>query len=283
MTDPVSPYVQKIAGLQKRTQEQQEIALLQQLELPLWNEGQRGVPNGLLRGALFGAIARGSKAYLERERMASLEGIELIYTGIRLSQDHLSLWECLVHSAKAQQLGNKCVVSTYQLLKLMDKKDTGGNRQVLYKHLAHLQATSVELQQGRFTYSGSLISETFRDESAGRIVIVLNPRIVVLFQSDQFTKVNWDIRQSLKRPLAKWLHGFYATHRNPLPMKVSTIHRLCGSEAKSLKTFTVDILIPSLDTLAKACKTYGEHFEYALVDDLIHVSRDPAKRLPKAG
>ena len=64
---------------------------------------------------------------MQRERIASLEGTEIIYTGLRLSQDHLSVWECLVHIAKAQQLGDKCVVSTYQVLKLLGKKDTGGN------------------------------------------------------------------------------------------------------------------------------------------------------------
>jgi hypothetical protein len=271
--------VQTVQNLQRRTRQQEEIALLQQLELPLWNDHQRGVPNGLLRSALFGAVARGQQAYMQRERIASLEGTEIIYTGLRLSQDHLSVWECLVHIAKAQQLGDKCVLSTYQLLKLLDKKDTGGNRQVLYKRLAELQATAIEVQQGRYTYTGSLVSEAYRDEDAGRIVISLHPRIVALYQSDQFTKVNWDIRQSLKRPLAKWLHGFYATHRSPLPMKVATLHRLCGSEAKSLKTFTNDSLIPALDDVEKACTKYGEHFEYKLAGDLVHVCRDRAKRL----
>lgn len=275
-----NPLVQSINNLQSRRRQQEEIALLQQLELPLWLDHQRGVPNGLLRSALFGAVARGQQAYMQRERIASLEGTEIIYTGLRLSQDHLSVWECLVHIAKAQQLGDKCVVSTYQVLKLLGKKDTGGNRQVLYKRLAELQATAIEVQQGRYTYTGSLVSEAYRDDGAGRIVISLHPRIVALYQSDQFTKVNWDIRQTLKRPLAKWLHGFYATHRNPLPMKVATLHRLCGSEAKSLKTFTVDSLVPALDDVAEACTKYGEHFAYTLAGDLVHVSRDPAKRLP---
>lgn len=29
--------------------------------------------------------------------------------------------------------------------------------------------------------------------------------------------------------LAQWLHGFYASHAKPFPIKIETLHRLCGS------------------------------------------------------
>ncbi len=34
------------------------------IQLPLWPEAVRGVPNSVLRSALFGAIKRGRRAYL---------------------------------------------------------------------------------------------------------------------------------------------------------------------------------------------------------------------------
>lgn len=272
--------MQKVAGIHQRKLARQA-AVMQQLGLPMWPDYHRGVPNGLLRSALFGAIARGKPIYLQRERIAALDGIDIIYTGLRLSQDHLSVWECLIHIARAQQLGDKCLVSTYQLLKLLGKKDTGGNRQVLYKRLAELQATTIELTQGRYTYSGSLISESYRDEEAGKIVICLHPRIVSLFQSDQFTQVNWDIRQGLLKPLAKWLHGFYSTHRNPVPMRAATLHRLCGSEAKTVKSFVESSLNRALEDVVAVSAKHGEHFQYRIQGDLVHVARDPAQRLPE--
>lgn len=282
MTQETRSTADIVAGIQERKEQKLQETLLKQLQLPLWSDSQRGVPNGILRSALFGAVKRGKHPYLSRESLAALEGTSIVYTGIRLSQDYLSLWECLVHATREQQLGDRCEVSTYQLLKLLGKTDTGGNRKVLYRQLAELQATAIEVKQGRYTYTGSLIDEAFRDEHAGRIIIVLNQRVVALFQSDQFTKVSWEIRQSLKKPLSKWLHGFYSTHAKPLPLKVATIHRLCGSDAKSIKDFGNDTLAAALDELSKACSKFGEHFGYAVIGDLVHVTRNPVFKLPNA-
>lgn len=274
-----------LANIKARQEAQIQQSLLQQLQLPLWAETQRGVPNGILRSALFGAIQRGRRPYLRREALASVENTSIIYTGIRLCQDYLTLWECLVHTAREQELGNRCEVSTYQLLKLMGKKDTGGNRQVLRRQLAELQATAIEVRQGRFTYSGSLIDEAYHDEELGRVVIVLNQRIVALFQSDSFTRVSWGIRKDLSKSLAKWLHGFYSTHRQPFPYTVAKIHALCGSVAKSLKNFEEETLAEALDELASVSKKHGEHFAYTIErrpggQSLVHVSRNAAIKLP---
>lgn len=273
----------KLTQIRARADRQLQENLLKQLQLPFWTDAQRGVPNGLLRSALFAAVKRGNHPYLRREILPSLDGTVVVYTGIRMSQDYLTLWECLVHAAKAQQLGDRCEVSTYQLLKLMDKSDTGGNRAVLYRMLAELQATAIEVKQGRFTYTGSLIDEAFRDDIAKRIVIVLNQRMVALFQSDQFTKVSWDIRRALKKPLAKWLHGFYSTHTKPYAYSVAKIHELCGSDAKSLKNFAEDTLAAALAELASVSAKHSEHFAYTVVGKLVHVTHSPTMRLPNCG
>src|SRR6218665_720270 len=189
-------------NLRARQEANAQKSLLRQLQLPLWAETQRGVPNSLLRSALFAAIQRGKRHFLKRQLMASVENASITYTGIRLCQGYLTVWECLVHVAREQQLGNRCEVTTYQLLKLLDKKDTGGNRQVLRRQLAELQATALEVRQGRYTYSGSLIDEAYHDEEPGRAIIVLNQRIVALYQGDGYTKVSWQIRRDLRTSLA---------------------------------------------------------------------------------
>ena len=42
------------------------------VQLPLWPEPVRAVPNGFLRSALFGAIARGKRRYIDGEQLLSL-------------------------------------------------------------------------------------------------------------------------------------------------------------------------------------------------------------------
>ncbi|MBL8252349.1 MAG: hypothetical protein JNJ76_01950 [Candidatus Competibacter sp.] len=82
--------------------------------LPIWPDAVRAVPNGMLRSALFGAIRRGSRRYMERERIAALEGIEIFYTGQRLDQGDLDVWEMILHIARLQGRGNECRVTAYQ-------------------------------------------------------------------------------------------------------------------------------------------------------------------------
>jgi len=64
--------------------------------------------------------------------------------------------------------------------------------------------------------------------------------------------INWEQRQLLRgKPLALWLHGYYASHAEPFPVKVETLHRLCGSKEKILYNFRHQ-LRKALDEL-KSC------------------------------
>lgn len=35
----------------------------------------------------------------------------------------------------------------------------------------------------------------------------------------------------------RWLHGFYASHAAPYPLRVAYLHKLSGSQTKQLKPF----------------------------------------------
>jgi hypothetical protein len=64
------------------------------VRLPVWPEPVRGVPNGMLRSALFGAIKKGPRRYMEGEEIAAQDGIEIRYTGQRLDQGDPALLTC---------------------------------------------------------------------------------------------------------------------------------------------------------------------------------------------
>ena len=44
------------------------------VQLPLWPEPVRAVPNGFLRSALFGVVKKGARRYVEREQIAAVDG-----------------------------------------------------------------------------------------------------------------------------------------------------------------------------------------------------------------
>jgi len=96
------------------------------VQLPLWPDKVRAVPNSFLRSALFGAIRKGRRRFIKGEPLAALDGIEIHYTGERLDQGDLDVWEALLHAVRDQNLGNECRVTSYALLKLMGKTEAHG-------------------------------------------------------------------------------------------------------------------------------------------------------------
>lgn len=244
-------------------------------QLPLWPEPVRAVPNGFLRSALFGAIRKGRRRFIKGEQLAALDGIEIHYTGERLDQGDLDMWESVLHAVRLQDLGSQCRVTSYALLKLMGKTDTGKNRVTLHERITRLRANAVEVRQGRYTYIGGLIAGAAKDEETQEWVIELDAKLRQLFADDQFTQVQWSVRHELDgQPLAQWLHGFYASHAQPFPLKIETLHRLCGSEAGEMWKFA-QTLRKALDAVAAASAANGEGFSYEIRGDLVYVEKTP--------
>ena len=264
---------QKIARLKETTARKVAEAKTKVVQLPLWPEPVRAVPNGFLRSALFGAIRKGRRRYLKAEQLAALDGIEIRYTGERLDQGDLDVWESVLHAVRLQELGSQCRVTSYALLKLMGKTDTGKNRATLHERITRLRANAVEVRQGRYCYIGGLIAGAAKDEETQEWVIELDAKLRPLFAADQFTQVEWAVRHALDgQPLAQWLHGFYASHAKPFPLKVETLHRLCGSEATLMSDYA-KTLRKALDAVAEASATHGEGFSYDIRGDLVHVEK----------
>ncbi|UZG44475.1 hypothetical protein [Caldimonas thermodepolymerans] len=107
------------------------------------------MPNGFLRSALFGAIAKGRRRYINGEDLAAVDGVTIRYKGERLDQGDLDVWESVLHAVRLQELGSRCRVTSYALLKLMGKTDTGKNRATLQTRIERLVANAVTVKQGR--------------------------------------------------------------------------------------------------------------------------------------
>jgi hypothetical protein len=239
------------------------------VQLPLWPEPVRGVPNSILRSALFGAIRRGKRAFMQRHEIASYEGVTILQTGPRLDQADLDVWEQCLHLARTGGLGLEIRFTGHGFLKAIGRGTGKSQHEWLKGALSRLMASVVEVQDGKRAYSGQLIHHWYRDDDTGRHVIVINPKIAALYGSDGWTQTEWGQRLALKRqPLAQWLHGFYSTHAQPFPMKVQTIHRLCGSEAARMDHFRSELR----DALAALAEATGWTWE---IDDadLVHVRK----------
>jgi hypothetical protein len=242
-------------------------------KLPPWPDSVRAVPNGILRSALFGAVAKGKRRYIDGEQIAALDGIEINYTGQRLDQGDLDVYESVLHVARMQAMGEQCRFTAYYVLKLLGKTDSGSNRETLHKRLMRLKANAIEVQQGRYSYAGGLIDDVYRDTETHEYVLILNPKLRALFAADQFTQVDWKVRHALDgQPLAQWLHGYYASHAQPYPVNVETLLKLSGSENLEPRS-SRQKLRKALNAVAVVSTANGKPFSYDIRGDLVHVQK----------
>jgi hypothetical protein len=175
---------------------------------------------------------------MERVKIASVDGIQILFTGPRLDQADLDVWEQCLHIARTETLGTRISFTASGFLKAISRSTGKSDHEWLKGAFARLSSSVVELKDGKKAYFGALISYGQRNEETGFYELELNPTIASLYNDDGWTGEDWEQRKALKgKPLALWLHGFYSTHAEPFDYKIETLWKLCGSEAKELKHF----------------------------------------------
>jgi hypothetical protein len=221
-----------------------------QMNLELWPDAVRGVPNAVLRGALFG-VSSERKVHEKRTVIAAVDGIEVRFMGVTFNQTDLDVWEMLLHLARLQPLGTRVEFQARELLRALGRAGGKTQHEQLKEEITRLIGGVVEITwtAEKKSFGGALVHNFFRDEEAQRYVVEFNPKLLELYGGG-YTMVDWSSRQALGRNnLAKWLQGFYATHARPYPMKVATLHKLCGS-TDVLRNFKVSIKA-ALDELVR--------------------------------
>ena len=271
----IHPAVTRLTALaetaeQQAAQEQRGPA--QVIQLPLWPEPKRGAPNAVLRAALFAAIqGKGRQYMLRKELIATQDGVTIRYTGGQLDQADLDVWEQALHLARTQALGTECHFTEKGFLKTLGRQTGKSDREWLRYAFARLTATAVEISDGRRTYGGNLMN-FYRDEDTGRTALEINPKLARFFGRSQWTQIDWEQRQQLRgKPLALWLHGFYASHAAPYPLTVAYLHQLSGSQTKQLKHFK-----QNLGRALRDLEAIGAIKAFEIVGDLVHVWTIPS-------
>lgn len=219
-------------------------ALSENPALPVWPDKTRGVPNLCLRSALFGVIRRGRRKAVKGELVAAVTGLDIRYTGWRLDQGDFDVLAHALHLvSKDQRKSNNGFVqfAVKGFLRGIGRKTGKSGREWLKDSFRRLTASAVEIkieihhQYGTdsCTYAGSLIDEFYYNSQDQSYFLKVNPKLAQVFDAG-WTQLQWQQRLLLKTDLAKWLHGFYSSHRTPYPVKVATLMRLCGSECHRL-------------------------------------------------
>ena len=250
--------------------------------LPLWQHNHRGLPNALARSALFNVAnlrSGGDRRYFTSTTIASSKGISLVYTGQELRQYDEDVLLQVLHLAKEQKLGENIYFTAYSMLTALGWTRNSESYKRLTICMDRLKATSVRLAVetqggGSMGFAGSLVGEFEWQEKESNDPlrewsVSLEKNIVKLFAPDADSLIHWQTRLDLP-PLAKWLHAFYSTHRDPFPHKVETLHRLTASSSKGLRQFRQK-LKAALDLLIDRGFLLSARVD--LKSDLVYVER----------
>jgi len=267
---------------------QEKIRDLEQIPiLPDWPEKTRGVPNLCLRSALFGVIKRGRRRAVKGEIIAAVKGLNIRYTGWRLDQGD---FDVLVQALHLQTRHIERTPEYYirfqvkSFLRSIGRQSGKSGREWLKDWFRRLTATAVVINvdvnnrfmNGKYTYTGSLVDEFYYNDQEQTYFLKINSKLAELFDAG-WTQLQWQQRLRLKTNLAKWLHGFYASHRSPYPMKVATLKHLCGSDCKRLVDYRRSIR-RAMDELVNIGAIQSWKID---AKDKLHVQRFVSKQISK--
>jgi len=241
-------------------------------QLPLWPKTKRGVPNHFLRSALFTATKGIDVKDPMRDVVIFSQGnIEIKYTGQRLCQSHLNVYESVMQLAREQEVSKEIQFTAHGLLKLMGRSTGGKDVKRLLLALNDLTATSVQVKDKKNgkLYWGSLLPDGNYDDDSGVCSVSINERLARLYKSG-YTQLEQHDRRALARsPLASFLQGWILSHDKALyPVSVSYLNKLSGSNTKRLRDFKV-----KLKTALKRLKDEGIIEEWAIDKDDLMIAK----------
>lgn len=239
-------------------------------QLHLFSDDARSVPNSFLRSAMFAAVKE--RRSMQRELLEAQDGIEIRFTGIQLNQSDLDVWEQALMLASEHKLGTRCEFAIKGFLKDLGRQTGKSQREGLKDSLARLMGCGLEITHNGLTYGGSLL-EFWRDDDAEVYRLEINPKMKAMYDAGT-TYTNWQERKKLgNKPLAKWLHGYLASHAAPIPMKVETYMRLSGSSTSEVWKFK-----QNLEKALKDLAAIGAIVSYEITESgLVKIKRKPTK------
>ena len=247
------------------------------IQFPLFPEATRPVSNDMARSALFSCIQGKDRRFIKDALLATVDGVEIRFTGEQLNQDDHDLLMQLIFMARAKPVGAWVTMPAHTILKALGRQVGGKQHRDLRADIFRLAAgtVSIRIARDRIEVTGHhLLAKAAQHEDSRYWVYRLDPDLAFLYGGESYTLIDWDKRLNLKgKDLARWLQLYLATHAKPFPMKVDTLRELSGSRTKALRSFRGQLRL-ALDALISNHDI--EQWWIAQQTDLVTVERGEA-------
>ncbi len=247
----------------------------------IYDNEKRAIPNVFLRSALFGIVKSGKRALVENLRVPSMSQYEVYFSGSKLDQNDLDVWDSLTLLARKKETIDLLKITYYELCKFMGYAHGKKNIDAIKSRIERLKFGVIKIKFNKITYAGSLIDDFLIDENDGKLVIRFNKKLLSLFENNKdYTIINKKIKDYLgENQLASWLFHFYETHTNSVPFTIDFLKKLSGSETE-LKDFKRKLKF--VLELIKTAYTKNEmHIDYEIKNDSLYVIKKDSTKNEK--
>src|SRR6266516_3661600 len=119
------------------------------IQFPLCPEATRPVSNDMARSALFSCIQGKDRRFIKDALMATVNGVEIRFTGEQLNQDDHDLLMQLIFMAHKRPIGAWITVPAYAILKALGRKVSGKQYRELRADISRLAAGTVSIRNAR--------------------------------------------------------------------------------------------------------------------------------------
>lgn len=263
------------AALLQRTKQEIKDAQLSLFDIAPWGDQMRALPNDYARSALFTVRnKRVARAALQNQPIYSIgDDVNITYTGVELRADDDELiWQQVMEYAKRTPIGEPVSFTFYELCKDVGWSINGRYYKKAEDCLSRLQASAMQFESKRVgrLESLSLISRfrvIDRGSRSSKCQVIIDEEMVVLFAGDYYTRFTWEKYRKLS-PTARRMFDYFASHKEPFPLKLETFRLMCGSESTRPKKWR--------EQVSAACNELkdSELVSHAWVtDELLHCKR----------
>jgi TrfA protein len=247
------------------------------IQFPLFPEATRPVSNDMARSVLFSCVQGKDRIFIKDALLATVDGVEIRFTGEQLNQDDHDLLMQLIFMACEKPVGAWVTIPAHAILKALCRQVGGKQHRALRADIFRLAAgtVSIRIARDRIEVTGHhLLAKAAQHEDSRYWVYRLDPDLAFLYGGESYTLIDWDKRLNLKgKDLARWLQLYLATHAKPFPVKVATLRELSGSRTKALRSFRGQLRL-ALDALISNHDI--EQWWIAQQTDLVTVERGEA-------
>ena len=206
---------------------------------PIPHRGKHSAfPGFAARSALFKA----TKACGGYDQLTTIktQGATLQAIGPKLDMRDKRIWEIAIELAKqrAGSIGDRYVIELREFARRMGNDNPNSRAlQSIWNSLANLALVRVvfSINKGGQQGVGSLIASAGRD--GGKLFLRLNPDFALpALLCDQQFEINSARRSKISSALGQWLHDFYSTHSESLPIDLAYLMELSGYDG-AVKNF----------------------------------------------